>query len=119
MIFNKYLELGTLDHLLEYLAGHGIMTRQRVLKDGTVRRAAPFTRAGLGAMLRNRTYIGEVVFAAEVFKGPQPPIVDRITFNAVQRQLKEQRIGKNVAQILDAVSPMNDASGQVLGPRVV
>ena len=119
MIFNKYLELGTLGLLLEYLAGHGIMTRRRVLKDGTVRRASPFTRAGLGGMLRNRTYIGQVVFESEVLKGPQPPIIDRMTFDKVQRQLDRQRIGRNLAQIVDAVGTAKDAFSQVLALRVV
>jgi site-specific DNA recombinase len=119
MVFNKYLELGTLSLLLEYLAGHGIVTRQRVLKNGTVRRASPFTHAELGGMLRNRTYIGQVVFEGEVLKGPQPPIIDRMTFDEVQRQLDRQRIGRNRAQIVDAVGTAKDASGQVLALRFV
>ncbi len=100
MIFNKYLELGTLQSLLEYLAGHGIMARQRVLKDGRLRRASPFTYAGLGSMLRNRFYIGQVVFEGEVLKGPQPPVMDRMTFEAVQRQLDQQRIGRNTIRVI-------------------
>jgi site-specific DNA recombinase len=100
MIFNKYLELGTLQSLLEYLAGRGTMARQRVLKDGSLRRASPFTHSGLGSMLRNRFYIGQVVFEGEALKGGQPPIIDRMTFDAVQRQLDRQRIGKNAIRIV-------------------
>ena len=119
MIFNKYLELGTLRLLLEYLAGGGIMARQRILKDGSLRRASPFTYAGLGWMLRNRVYIGQVVFEGEVLKGPQPPIIDRMTFDAVQRQLDRQRIGRNMVRVVDAAGVTKDVSAQVLVRRLI
>ena len=44
-------------------------------------------------MLRNSFYIGQVVFEGAVLKGPQPPIIDRMTFDAVQRQLDRQWSG--------------------------
>ena len=84
MIFKKYLELGSLQLLLEYLARHGVMARQRILKSGEVRRAYPFTYNGLRALLSNRRYVGDVIFQGNVFKGPQPPIIDREMFDAVQ-----------------------------------
>jgi site-specific DNA recombinase len=42
-------------------------------------------------ILRNRFYIGEVVYKGEVCPGPQPPLIDRALFDAVQRRLTEQR----------------------------
>ena len=119
LIFNKYLELGTVALLLEYLAGHKIMTHQRTLKDGTVQHATPFTKSRLGDLLRNKTYIGQVVFEGEVLKAPHAPIIDPMTFAAVQRQLDRQRIGRNLSQIVDAVGTAKVVSGQVPTPRVV
>lgn len=41
-------------------------------------------------MLRNRFYIGEVTFKGEVLPGPQPPLLERSLFEAVQTKLTEQ-----------------------------
>lgn len=95
MIFKKYLELGTLRLLMAYLVRRNVITRPRILKSGKVRDGLPFTTSGLGYMLRNRFYIGEVVFKGEAFKGPQTAIIDRKLFNAVQARLDKQRLGAN------------------------
>lgn len=98
MIFKKYLELGRIQLLLEYLARHGIMARQRRLKSGEPCPAYPFTYSGLRALLGNRRYVGDVMFKGEVFKGPQPPIIDRETFNSVQR-LRQQQSRKDFERL--------------------
>jgi site-specific DNA recombinase len=95
MIFKKYLELGTLRLLMAYLVRRNVITRPRILKSGKVRDGLPFTTSGLGYMLRNRFYIGEVVFKGEAFKGPQTAIIDRKLFNAVQARLDKRRLGAN------------------------
>jgi hypothetical protein len=41
-------------------------------------------------MLRNRFYVGEVRYKNEIYPGPQPPIVDRELFEAVQARLTAQ-----------------------------
>jgi hypothetical protein len=50
----------------------------------------PFTRGPLAYLLRNRFYIGEVVFKGEVLPGEQPAILDRELFDAVQARLSER-----------------------------
>jgi hypothetical protein len=45
-------------------------------------------RGPLAHFLRNRFYIGEVVFKGEVFPGQQPAILDRDLFDAVQAKRK-------------------------------
>ena len=50
----------------------------------------PFTRGPLAHLLRNRFYIGEVMFKGEVLAGEQPAIIDRDLFDAVQAKLSEQ-----------------------------
>jgi site-specific DNA recombinase len=42
-------------------------------------------------MLRNRFYIGEVRYKNEIFPGPQPPLLERKLFEAVQAKLTAQR----------------------------
>jgi site-specific DNA recombinase len=94
MIFRKYLELGTLRLLRTYLGRHGVVTTPRYFQSGKIRRGCPYTTSGLGHMLRNRCYIGEVVIEGEIFKAPQPAIIGRDLFNAVQKRLDKQRVGR-------------------------
>lgn len=44
-------------------------------------------------ILENRLYIGEVTFAGEVFKGSHEPLIDRETFEVVQKLLDRNRYG--------------------------
>jgi site-specific DNA recombinase len=91
-IFRRYLELGSLGQLLGDLRQRGIVTRSRRLSDGRTVGGIPFTRGPLAYLLRNRFYIGEVVFKGEVCPGQHPPIVDRDLFDGVQRRLAEQHM---------------------------
>jgi site-specific DNA recombinase len=91
LIFRQYLELGSLNALLADLRQNGIVTKVRPLSTGRTIGGIPFTRGPLAYLLRNRFYIGEVVFKGEVCPGEQPPILDRELFEAVQAKLTEQR----------------------------
>jgi Recombinase len=66
------------------------VTKVRTLKSGATVGGIPFTRGPLAHLLRNRFYIGEVMFKGEVLAGEQPAIVDRGLFDAVQVKLSEQ-----------------------------
>jgi site-specific DNA recombinase len=89
-IFRSYLTLGSLNRVLADLRRRGIVTKVRTLKTGRTEGGIPFTRGPLAYLLRNRFYIGEVVFRGEVFPGEQPVILDRDLFDAVQAKLSEQ-----------------------------
>jgi len=97
-IFRRYLELGSLNRLMADLRERGIVTKLRVLKTGRAVGGIPFTRGPLAHFLRNRFYIGEVVFKGEVLPGEQPAILDRELFDAVQAKLNEQRNNHSVAR---------------------
>jgi hypothetical protein len=61
-------------------------------KRGIVTRSGiPFTSGPLSYLLRNRFYVGEVVYKGEVLPGEQMPIVDRELFDAVQTKLVDQQ----------------------------
>ena len=89
-IFRSYLKLGSLNLLMADLRKQGIVTKVRTLKSGETVGGIPFTRGPLAHLLRNRFYVGEVVFKGEVLAGEQPAIVDRDLFDAVQAKLTEQ-----------------------------
>src|SRR5258705_7975856 len=90
-IFRRYLELGSFNRLMADLRERGIVTKVRSLKTGRTVGGIPFTRGPLAHFLRNRFYIGEVVFKGEVLPGEQPTILDRDLFEAVQAKLNDQR----------------------------
>ena len=90
-IFKRYLELGSLNLLMQDLRQRKILTKVRRLSSGRAIGGNPLTRGPLAHLLRNRFYIGEVAFKGEVFPGEQPAILDRKLFESVQRKLDEQR----------------------------
>ena len=92
-IFQRYLDLGSIGLLLADLRERGIVTKVRQLSDGRTVGGIPFTRGPLAYLLRNRFYIGEVVFRGQICPGEHPPILDRGLFEAVQRRLAEQHNG--------------------------
>src|SRR5690242_5881997 len=97
-IFRRYLELRSLNRLMADLRERGIVTKVRSLKTGRTIGGIPFTRGPLAHFLRNRFYIGEVVFKGEVFPGEQPAILDRDLFDAVQAKLNDQRNNHTAAR---------------------
>jgi site-specific DNA recombinase len=96
-IFRSYLKLGSLNRLMADLREQGIVTKVRSLKTGRRVGGIPFTRGPLAHFLRNRFYLGEIVFKGEVFPGEQPAILDRDLFDAVQAKLNDQRNNRAAA----------------------
>ena len=93
MIFRRYLELGSLGHLLPELRERKVLTKT-IDRDGIITRGGiPFTRGSLAYLLRNRFYIGEIVFKGAVYKAEHPAILERELFEAVQEKLTSQRNG--------------------------
>src|ERR1700686_4771748 len=89
-IFRRYLKLGSINLLLADLRKSGLATKVRKLRTGGTVGGIPFGRGPLAHMLRNRFYIGQVVFKGEVLAGEQPAIVNRTLFDDVQAKLTGQ-----------------------------
>src|ERR1700710_2179616 len=89
-IFGRYLKLGSISLLVAELRKRGLVTKARTLRTGGTVGGIPFGRGMLAHLLRNRFYIGEVVFKGEVLAGEQPAIIDRDLFDAVQARMSEQ-----------------------------
>lgn len=97
-IFRRYLELGSLNLLMQDLSRRKILTKTRKLSTGLTVGGNPLTRGPLAHLLRNRFYIGEVAFKGEILPGEQPAILDRKLFEAVQRKLDEQRTNHTITR---------------------
>lgn len=91
-IFTRYLELSSIGTLVEELDQKDIRTRRLRLADGRIRGGIRFSIGSLAYLLRNRFYIGEVVYRGATHQGGHPPIVERQLFEAVQVRLTENAI---------------------------
>jgi site-specific DNA recombinase len=87
LIFRRYLELGSIGDLVEDLDNRGIRTRKQRLSNDKIRGGIRFTVGPLSHLLRNRFYLGEVVYRGKVYIGEHAPIIDRELFDAVQAKL--------------------------------
>src|SRR4029077_4017245 len=52
----------------------------------------------LAYLLKNRFYIGEVVYRGEVHPGEQQPIIDKELFETVQAKIKDRAVARKVRQ---------------------
>lgn len=88
MIFQRYLALGSLSPLLEELHRKGIRTRKRRLSSGQETGGNSFMRGALNALLKNRTYIGELNHKGKSYPGEHKALIDRTLFEAVQAKME-------------------------------
>ena len=95
-IFQRYLELGSLGALIEDLDRRGIRTKANGRTSGRQRGGIRFGVGSLAYLLKNRLYIGEVVYRGEVHRGEHAPILDRDLFEAVQAKLAANAVARQV-----------------------
>jgi site-specific DNA recombinase len=91
-IFGRYLDLGSVRALAEDLDRSGIRSKPRQLANGRLVGGGAFGVGALAYLLKNRFYIGEVVYRSEVHRGDHAPILDRRLFEAVQAKLAVQTV---------------------------
>ena len=91
-IFARYLELGSIRALAEDLDRRGIRSKPRRLSNGGTIGGGRFGVGALAYLLKNRFYIGEVVYRGEVHYGEHEPIVDSVLLEAVEAQLAAQAV---------------------------
>jgi site-specific DNA recombinase len=98
LIFQRYLDVGSINALVRDLRAKDIRTKRRPLTSGSIRGGVPFERGSLYYLLRNRFYIGEVTYKKEILPGEQQAILDRALFEAVQHKLTDQWSHRNHAK---------------------
>jgi DNA invertase Pin-like site-specific DNA recombinase len=96
LIFTRYCELGSIGALIEELDRRGIRTKAVSLGDGRVRGQIRFGTGALAHLLKNRVYIGEVVYRGAVHQGEHEPIVSRELFEAAQAKLAANAVARRV-----------------------
>jgi hypothetical protein len=93
-IFARYVELGSVCALAQDLDRRGIRSKPRRLSDGRTIGGGRFGVGALAHLLKNRFYIGEVVYRGNVHRGEHEPILDSALFDAVQGKLAAQAVAR-------------------------
>jgi DNA invertase Pin-like site-specific DNA recombinase len=122
-IFQRYLELGSVHVLQRELAAAGVCGKTRPTgRDGLIRSAGPLNRGALYHLLRNRTYLGEIVHGDKRHPGLHAPIVARELFEAVAQRLQENTPQQAVKSATPVVAPLRgrlfNAEGAPMSPTV-
>jgi site-specific DNA recombinase len=86
-IFQRYLELGSIDNLLEEMNGLGMRTKVVTRSSGKRRGGVAFGKGPVAHILKNRCYVGEIVHRGAIYVAEHEPIVPRDLFDAVQVSL--------------------------------
>jgi DNA invertase Pin-like site-specific DNA recombinase len=95
-MFRLYLECGSVGALAEELARRKIASNVKTFASGRAKGGGPYTVGALAHFLKNRFYIGEVVYRGETHSGEHPSIIDRPTFEAVQALLAQNARARQV-----------------------
>jgi len=80
--------------LAEDLDRRGIRSKPRRLSNGRTIGGGCFGVDALAHLLKNRFYIGEVVYRGEVHRGEHEPILEPALFEAVQGELAAQAVAR-------------------------
>ena len=97
-IFADYLRVGSILELASSLEQEGTKPRPRLLTNGKTITTDSFMVGRLSYLLKNRIYVGEVVFQGEVHQGEHKAILDRVLFEAVQKRLAEVAVKRRQAR---------------------
>lgn len=121
MIFQRYLELGSVHALATWLGAEGHRTKITVSSRGVSRGGVPFNRGALFHLLRNRTYIGEIPHKTTSYPGAHDALIDREVFDAAQALLSSRAAKRRTSRAPGCgSSPLKgllfDADGMVMSP---
>ena len=89
-IYRRYLELGSVRELIAVLDRDGARTKVQVRTSTGHRGGIAFGRGCLFHLLKNRTYLGEIVHKGLAYPGEHDAIVPLDLWSDVQRQLAER-----------------------------
>ena len=95
-IFARYLQLGSMGALLTELDRRGIRTKVNHRRNGQKSGGIRFGVGSLAHLLKNRFYVGEVIYRGEVHRGEHEPILTRDLFEAVQAKRATNAVARQV-----------------------
>jgi len=117
-LFRLYRELGTVRRLKEAADRQRLVTKPRNQASGRVTGGGPFTRGHLYCLLSNPIYVGDVRHKGATYPGRHDAIIDRETFDAVQRQLSAKAVTRRSATNTKAPSLLTGLVYDETGDRL-
>lgn len=119
-IYERYIELGSVDELREELKRRGIVSKVRPGRQGRSHGGIPFARGALYHLLQNRLYLGEIVHKDKHYPGNHDAIVPKDIWEQAQQITKENRNASTTQYRAQAPSLLAgllfDATGERLIP---
>lgn len=96
-LFEKYLELQSVNDLTEYAKQNGIYAKKWITAKGRIMGGRPIAKMSMHRMLRDRIYIGQIENKKEgtFAKGEHEPIISEELFNRVQIALANNSNNKS------------------------
>lgn len=96
-LFEKYLELQSVNTLTEYAAAHNIYAKQWTTVKGVTKGGRPIAKMSMHRILRDRTYIGQIVNKTNntVAPGEHQAILSAELFERVQTALRNNANNKS------------------------
>ena len=96
-LFEKYLELQSVNALTEYAVAHKIYAKQWVTAKGIIKGGRPIAKMSMHRILRDKIYIGQIENKKEgtFAKGEHEPIIPEELFNRVQVALASNSNNKS------------------------
>ncbi len=91
LLFDLYIELGTVRLLKAEADRLGIVTKKIIRKDGSVTGGKPFLRGNLYRLLSNPLYIGLIPHKGKTYSGQHEAIIDQETWDQVQHMMSSNR----------------------------
>jgi site-specific DNA recombinase len=92
LIYETYLQLGSVRQLKEHLELQGIVSKIRISKSGNQTGGCSFARGALYELLANPLYIGEVRHKKERHAGQHEAILSRDLWEGVQQRLLDTAV---------------------------
>lgn len=120
-IYQRYLELGSVNRLKSSLDSEECRTRRYENKAGTMKGGKLFTKGNLYNILQNPVYIGKIVHKEQSYDGEHDAIIDDRTFEKVQKLINANRY--NHSNAVSAKSPsmlaglLFDDKGNPMSPK--
>ncbi len=97
-IFQRYLELGSVNSLVDDLKQRGIRTKVWTPRHGQSRGGSYFDRLILYRLLKNELYIGRIAFKGRSFEGQHQGILPIELWEQVQAKLASNRHDRSEAK---------------------
>ncbi|HYG26073.1 MAG TPA: recombinase family protein, partial [Caulobacteraceae bacterium] len=119
LIFQLYLELGSVHALEAELRSRGVRSKMRTSAAGRTSGGALFSRGALFHLLQNRIYLGEIRHRDKWWPGLHRPIIDAELFERVQANLaanRTERARERAESPAVLTGVLRNAAGEPLTP---